>query len=113
MKFSLSYYADISISNGQITVSGEKELVSTKSFTGGYEDIYTGVCCIQDNIIGTKGVFATKYDFSISNNGITYGNDRSVYVFDSTCQEVEFTSFENASFSLKVAYNSEYTFSLL
>ncbi|XP_060592828.1 uncharacterized protein LOC132747457 isoform X4 [Ruditapes philippinarum] len=88
----------------KITVNGERELVATRFHTGGYEDIYTGVCCVQDNIIGTKGVFVTKYDFAISNNGKAYGNDKSVYVFDSTCQDAEFTSFENASFRLKTGF---------
>ncbi|XP_060573106.1 neurogenic locus Notch protein-like [Ruditapes philippinarum] len=88
----------------KITISGERELISTPSFFGEYEDIFTGVCCIQDNVIDTEGLFVTKYDFSISNNGITYGNVKSVHVYDSTCQEATFTSFENASFSLKPEY---------
>ena len=86
----------------QITADGERKLISTKVFSGGYEDIYTGVCCVQDNIIGTEDVFVTKYDFSISNNGIAFGNGKSVYVYDSTCQDAQFTSYENATFNLKV-----------
>ncbi|XP_060561687.1 fibropellin-1-like [Ruditapes philippinarum] len=76
----------------------------TKSFTGGYEDIFTGVCCVQDNIIDTESLFVTQYDFSISNNGLTFVNYKSVYVLDSTCQEGENTSFDNASFSLKTGF---------
>ncbi|XP_060570056.1 uncharacterized protein LOC132728427 [Ruditapes philippinarum] len=85
----------------KITVKGEREIISTQTFPGGYEDIFTGVCCIQDNVIGTEDAFFTKYDISISNNGITYGNDKNVYVFDSTCQEAVNGSSDNVSFSLK------------
>ncbi|XP_060592666.1 von Willebrand factor D and EGF domain-containing protein-like [Ruditapes philippinarum] len=77
----------------KITFNGERQFISTHTFSGGYEDIFTGVCCIQDKSIRTKGVFVTKYDFSISNNGITYGNNKTVYVFDSTCQDAKITSF--------------------
>jgi hypothetical protein len=78
------------------------QFISTQTFSGGYEDIFTGVCCIQDNSIRTEGLFVTKYNFSISNNGITYGNNISVYVFDSTCQDAKITYLEDPSFHIKV-----------
>lgn len=77
------------------------EIVSTRSYPGGYEDIFTAVCCIG-NPVGTDDVYVAMYDVSISNDGVTYSNEKTVYVYDSTCQEIEVQNNGSRLFTLKV-----------
>lgn len=86
----------------KILMNGDAELVSADTIKGGFEDIFTGICCVPENIIGSDDVFVAVYGVSISNNGINFGNSENVYVFDSECQEVEYTPDNSRVFSLKV-----------
>jgi hypothetical protein len=82
--------------------NGAVEFVSSRTSIGGYEDIFTGICCAPESIIGSDDVFVAQYTVSISNNGIHFGNEESVYVFDSVCQSISTSESGSKSFSLKV-----------
>ncbi|WAR02990.1 VWDE-like protein [Mya arenaria] len=71
----------------KISIHGKEELVSEYRSNGSYEDIFTGVCCSNHNKYDVDA-FAVKYEVSASNGGSNFGNIKSVFVFDSTCQKV-------------------------
>jgi hypothetical protein len=87
----------------QILKDGDIEFVSSQTLTGGFEDIFTGICCAPDSIIGRKDVFVAQYTVSLSNNGIHFGKEESVYVFDSSCQSISTSEAGSKTFSLKVS----------
>lgn len=78
------------------------EFVSSETLTGGFEDIFTGICCPPESITGQKDVFVAQYTVSISNNGLNFGNAENVYVFDSNCQNITSTRDGRKVFILKV-----------
>ncbi|XP_060556760.1 uncharacterized protein LOC132717337, partial [Ruditapes philippinarum] len=90
-----------SVNTSKILKNGAVEPVSSSSSIGGYEDIFTGICCAPKSIIGNDDVFVAQYTVSISNNGIHFGNAESVYVFDSVCQRISTSESGSKSFSLK------------
>ncbi|XP_053377681.1 neurogenic locus notch homolog protein 1-like isoform X15 [Mercenaria mercenaria] len=85
----------------KISVNGTLTNVSSKTLKGGYKDIFTGLCCVPENIAGTDDVFVSNYNVSISNNGENFGNEEDVYVFDSTCQHLEDDTHSVKQFTLK------------
>ncbi|WAR02756.1 ZAN-like protein [Mya arenaria] len=80
----------------KISINGEEELVSEYRSNGSYEDIFTGVCCSNHNKYDADA-FAVKYEVSASNGGSNYGNIKSVFVFDSTCQNVAYDKNTNGT----------------
>lgn len=70
---------------------------------GEYEDLFTGVCCVNDeHISGRTPSFALMYGFAISNDGVNYGTYVKTYVYDSTCQEVQSKSNGDTVILMKV-----------
>ncbi|XP_052799670.1 von Willebrand factor D and EGF domain-containing protein-like [Mya arenaria] len=80
----------------KIFINGEEELVSEYRSNGSYEDIFTGACCSDLNKYDVDA-FAVKYEVSASNDGISYGNIKTVFVFDSTCQSTAYDGNTNGT----------------
>ncbi|WAR02992.1 ZAN-like protein, partial [Mya arenaria] len=80
----------------KISINGEEEMVSEFRSNGSYEDIFTGVCCSDLNKFDVDA-FAVKYEVSASNDGINYGNIKTVFVFDSTCQSTVYDGNTNGT----------------
>ncbi|WAR02988.1 ZAN-like protein [Mya arenaria] len=80
----------------KISINGTEELVSKYRSNGSYEDIFTGACCSDLNKYAVDA-FAVKYEVSASNDGSNYGNTKTVYVFDSTCQHVAYDENTNGT----------------
>ncbi|XP_060570785.1 uncharacterized protein LOC132729062 isoform X2 [Ruditapes philippinarum] len=89
------------VNTSKILKNGAVEPISSKTLRGGFEDIFTGICCAPDSISGQKDVFVAQYTVSISNNGINFGNAESVYVFNSECQSISTSESGSKTFSLK------------
>ncbi|XP_060598147.1 uncharacterized protein LOC132751939, partial [Ruditapes philippinarum] len=72
--------------NGQ-----EVTLVDHHKEKGGYEDIFTGTCCItteQEDFSSEMKDYIHVYKFSASNDGNNFGDAQTVYVYDTTCHDV-------------------------
>ncbi|XP_053387517.1 von Willebrand factor D and EGF domain-containing protein-like isoform X3 [Mercenaria mercenaria] len=89
------------VNTSKISVNGIRTNVSSKLLKGEYKDIFTGLCCVPENIAGRDNVFVSNYNISISNNGEHFGNEKSVFVYDSTCQYLEESLDTGKKFSLK------------
>ncbi|XP_053387633.1 von Willebrand factor D and EGF domain-containing protein-like isoform X3 [Mercenaria mercenaria] len=75
--------------------------VTHEMLAGGSEDIFTGVCCIPDEKRFSTDMFARLHNISLSNDGIHYGEFNKMYVFDSTCQDIDEQTPGRPSFTLK------------
>ena len=80
----LNYFFQLE-ENGQ-----EVSLVDDYDRQGGYEDIFTGTCCITDeqDALSDSKDYIHVYKFSASNDGNNFGEPQTVYVYDSTCHNV-------------------------
>ncbi|XP_053387193.1 uncharacterized protein LOC123542679 [Mercenaria mercenaria] len=103
------FMCDISKSKVYFNGTRMKEVNSTH--VGDYKDIFTGECCApavlkkrsaaEENDVDE--LFVVMYEFTVSNDGVNYGETNTAFVYDTTClQQVEIAG--NVTFELKTRY---------
>jgi hypothetical protein len=88
----------------KISISGEEINVTIETLAGGFEDVFTGVCCIPEENVFSRDMFVREHDVSVSSDGVHYGKNNTMYIFDSTCQKLESLATGRPSFKLKVNF---------
>lgn len=76
---------------------------------GEYENLFEGYCCpskvqARKRRSNDMAVFVTRYEISISNDGVNFGQSRNLYVYDSTCQEYQLAANGALVFTVKVGF---------
>ncbi|XP_060602737.1 uncharacterized protein LOC132755831 [Ruditapes philippinarum] len=89
------------IVTSEISISGEKINVTVETLAGGFEDIFTGVCCIPEENVFSRDMFVREHDVSVSSDGVHYGENNTMYIFDSSCQKLDSLATGRPSFNLK------------
>ncbi|XP_060602736.1 uncharacterized protein LOC132755829 [Ruditapes philippinarum] len=89
------------IVTSEISILGDEINVTIETFAGDFEDVFTGVCCIPEENVFSRDMFVREHDVSVSSDGVHYGENNTMYIFDSTCQKLESLATGRPSFKLK------------
>ncbi|XP_045198375.2 uncharacterized protein LOC123552700, partial [Mercenaria mercenaria] len=97
------------ISKNKVYFNGTRVKGNNSIHAGDYEDIFTGKCCAsaerhrRSDETSDDEPFVIMYEFTVSNDGVSYGGINSVYVYDTTCLQQD-DKEGNITFGLKDGY---------
>ena len=78
------------------------EAVSEIITPGNKMDMFSGQCCVEEYIWTNASTYAIRHDLQISNNGITYSQVYTVYVYNTECQDIDTDEVNETHVAMKV-----------
>ncbi|KAH3773949.1 hypothetical protein DPMN_175320 [Dreissena polymorpha] len=82
-----------------VFINGSTTSVGKTTVNGVYEDIFTGKCCVP-KLEPIPDAFVYRYNISVTYDGISLSDVRSMYVYEALCQE-HFQLQSGVQFKLK------------